>query len=120
MRQFAVGGSAKDRIEVTQQHTPPAFHGGCGERGNVARKPKGAIEPEFEARTDKVDAVLFDEARLAVEMGKAGLVVQPIPLLACGPEKQPDCAMSESRWTGFRLRRGSERLFETALGKVLP
>ena len=93
VRQFAVGGSSKDRIEITQQRPPSAFHGGCGERGNVARKPKGAIEPEFEAHSDKVDAVLFDEARLAVEMGKAGLVVQPMPLLARIAIRYPDVGL---------------------------
>ena len=82
VRQFAVSGSAQDRIEIAQQPTSAAFHGGGGERGDVAGKVKGAIEPEFEPHPDKVAAVLFDEARLAVEVGKAGLVVQPMPLLA--------------------------------------
>jgi hypothetical protein len=36
---------------------------------------QSAIEPEFEAHTDKVGAVLLDEARLAVEMGKAGRLI---------------------------------------------
>jgi len=43
VRQFAVGGSGEDGVEVTQQHTPSVFHGGCGERGNVARKVKDTM-----------------------------------------------------------------------------
>ena len=82
VRQFAVCGSGEDGVEVTYQRTPSAFHGGGGERGNVARQAKRTIKPELEAHTDKVGAVPLDEARLAIEMSKASLVVVPMALLA--------------------------------------
>ena len=80
-------------VEVAHQRTPSVLHGGGGERGNVARKAKGTIKPEFEPHTDQVGAVLLDEARLAVEMGKASLVVQPMSLLAGIAIRYPDVGL---------------------------
>jgi hypothetical protein len=82
VRQFAVGGSGEDGVEVALQFTPSVFHYRCGKRCYVAGKTEGSIQPELETHADKVAAVLLNKAGLAVEMGKASLVVQPMSLLA--------------------------------------
>ena len=93
MREFAVGGSGEDGIEVALQLTLSVFHCRCGKRCYVAGKTEGSIQPEFETHADKIGAVLLDEARLAVEMGKAGLVVQPMSLLAGIAIRYPDVGL---------------------------
>ena len=80
-RQLAIGGAGEDGIEVAHQRAPSVFHRGGGERGDVAGKPEGAIEPELDPHPDQIAAILGGEACLAIEMSKARLVTPAMPLL---------------------------------------
>jgi hypothetical protein len=96
-RQQTIGGRGKDRVEFAQQLASPAFHLGGGQRSDGAGQPKGPIKPELEAHPDKVAAVFFNEAGLAIDMGKASLVAQDMALLSAITIRDPDVGLGSAQ-----------------------
>ena len=68
-RQWAIGGTGEDGIEIARQRALSSFHRSDGKAGNVAGEPKGPVEPELKPHAGQIAAMLGDEARLSIEMG---------------------------------------------------